>query len=156
LQIQRVSLQVGNRTGQQGRTRGEPIPKIPKPEKNGILIPKTQAIGIIMTVIGGRDFLRRQRNHGAGKTAAQRAITVRPVDKATAMTTPSLSTLNQLIQYQREAKGYSLSELAQKLGITTESLRDLEDYPDEINEAPVWLARKLSSLLDIPPEQFFS
>ena len=90
------------------------------------------------------------------KTAAQRAITVRPVDKATAMTTPSLSTLNQLIRHQREAKGYSLSELAQKLGITTESLRDLEDYPDEINEAPVWLARKLSSLLDIPPEQFFS
>jgi ribosome-binding protein aMBF1 (putative translation factor) len=90
------------------------------------------------------------------KTAAQRAITVRPVDKATAMTTPSLSTLNQLIRHQREAKGYSLSELARKLGITTESLRDLEDYVDEIDEAPVWLARKLSFLLDIPPEQFFS
>jgi ribosome-binding protein aMBF1 (putative translation factor) len=90
------------------------------------------------------------------KTAAQRAITVRPVDKATAMTTPPLSTLNQLIRHKREAKGYSLSELARKLGITIESLRDLEDYVDEIDEAPVWLARKLSFLLDIPPEQFFS
>ncbi len=90
------------------------------------------------------------------KAATQRSITVRPVDKATSMTTSSISTLNQLIRHQREAKGYSLSELARKLGITPESLRDLEDYADEIDEAPVWLARKLSSLLDIPPEQFFS
>lgn len=90
------------------------------------------------------------------KTAAQRAITVRSVAKTTAMTTPSRTTLNQLIRRQRETKGYSLSELARKLGITTESLRDLEDYTDEIDEAPVWLARKLSSLLDIPPERFFS
>ncbi|HEV8717297.1 MAG TPA: helix-turn-helix transcriptional regulator [Candidatus Binatia bacterium] len=90
------------------------------------------------------------------KAVTQRAITVRPVDKARSMTTSSVSALNQLIRHRREAKGYSLSELARKLGITTESLRDLEDYVDEIDEAPVWLARKLSSLLDIPPEQFFS
>jgi len=90
------------------------------------------------------------------KTAAQRAITVRAVAKTTSMTTPALTTLNQLIRQQREAKGYSLAELARKLGVTTESLRDLEDYTDEIDEAPVWLAKKLSSLLDIPPERFFS
>ena len=90
------------------------------------------------------------------KAATQRSITVRPVGKVTSMTSPSPTTLNQLIRRQREAKGDSLSELARKLGITTESLRDLEDYVDEIDEAPVWLARKLSSLLDIPPEQFFS
>jgi ribosome-binding protein aMBF1 (putative translation factor) len=90
------------------------------------------------------------------KTAAQRAITVRSVAKTTSMTTPVFPTLNQLLRQQREAKGYSLSELARKLGITTESLRDLEDYTDEIDEAPVWLAKKLSSLLEIPPERFFS
>ena len=90
------------------------------------------------------------------KTAAQGAITVRSVDKTTLMTSPSRTTLNQLIRQQREAKGYSLAELARKLGITTESLRDLEDYSDEIDEAPLWLAKKLSSLLDIPPERFFS
>lgn len=70
------------------------------------------------------------------------------------MSISSSTTLNQLIRHQREAKGYSLSELARKLGITTESLRDLEDYIDEIDDAPLWLVRKLSSLLDIPPEQF--
>ncbi|MBI3800489.1 MAG: helix-turn-helix transcriptional regulator [Deltaproteobacteria bacterium] len=90
------------------------------------------------------------------KPAAQRAITVRSVAKTTAMTPPSRTTLNQLMRHQREAKGYSLAELARKLGITTESLRDLEDYTDEIDEAPVWLARKICSLLDIPPERFFS
>jgi cytoskeletal protein RodZ len=63
--------------------------------------------------------------------------------------------LSQILRQRREEKGYSLSELARKLGITTESLRDLEDYADEIDEAPVWLAKKLSALLDIPPEQFF-
>ena len=90
------------------------------------------------------------------KAATQRSITVRPVGKTTSMTSSSPPTLNQLIRHRREAKGYSLSEFARKLGITTESLRDLEDYADEIDEAPVWLARKLSFLLDIPPEQFFS
>jgi ribosome-binding protein aMBF1 (putative translation factor) len=89
------------------------------------------------------------------KTATQRTITVRPVDKNSQMTRHPSAILSHIIRQRREEKGYSLSELARKLGITTESLRDLEDYADEIDEAPVWLARKLSALLDIPPEQFF-
>jgi ribosome-binding protein aMBF1 (putative translation factor) len=89
------------------------------------------------------------------KAAAQRTNKVRPVDKKTPITAHSPVPLNQCIRQRREEKGYSLSELARKLGITAESLRDLEDYADEIDEAPMWLARKLSSLLDISPEQFF-
>ena len=89
------------------------------------------------------------------KTAAQRTITVRPVDKNSSMTSHPSAILSQILRQKREEKGYSLAELARKLNITTESLRDLEDYADEINEAPLWLARKLSTLLDIPPEQFF-
>jgi len=90
------------------------------------------------------------------KAAAQRTSTIRPVAKRSLMPTASSPTLNQLIRLKREAKGFSLSELARKLGISAESLRDIEDYADEIDEAPMWLARKLSSLLDIPPERFFS
>ena len=71
------------------------------------------------------------------------------------MTSFSSTPLNQLIRLRQEAKGYSLAELARRLDITTESLRDLEDYGDEIDDAPVWLARKLSSLLDIPAKRFF-
>ncbi len=88
------------------------------------------------------------------KAAAQRTIPNRSVAPATIMKNRSGTSLNQLLRQQREAKGYSLSECARKLGITTESLRDLEDYVDEIDDAPVWLARKLSSLLDIPPQRF--
>jgi transcriptional regulator with XRE-family HTH domain len=72
------------------------------------------------------------------------------------MTSSSSTPLNQLIRLRREAKGYSLAELARRLGITSESLRDLEDYEDEIDDAPVWLVRKISSLLEIPPERFFT
>ena len=90
------------------------------------------------------------------KAATRRTVTIRPVAKRLTMPTSPPSTLNRLIRQQREAKGYSLSALARKLGITTESLRDLEDYRDEIDEAPLWITRKLSSLLDIPPERFFS
>ena len=89
------------------------------------------------------------------KATAQRTITNRSVGKASTMTPSPARKLNQLIRLQRETKGLSLSELARKLGITTESLRDIEDYEDEIEEAPLWLARKLSSLLEIPAERFF-
>lgn len=90
------------------------------------------------------------------KATAQRTIKDRPVGKASTMTPSPAQKLNELIRLRREAKGLSLSELARKLGITTESLRDIEDYEDEIEEAPLWLAQKLSSLLEIPAERFFA
>ena len=89
------------------------------------------------------------------KATTQRTITNRSVEKASTMTPTPARKLHQLIRLRREASGLSLSELARKLGITTESLRDIEDYEDEIEEAPLWLARKLSSMLGIPAERFF-
>lgn len=90
------------------------------------------------------------------KTAAQRTSTIRSVVKTPTRSPSPALTLNQLIRLRREASGLSLSELARKLGITTESLRDLEDHEDEIEDVPLWLARKLSSLLDIPAQRLMT
>lgn len=90
------------------------------------------------------------------KAAAQRTITLRPVAKKIVAGPSSPLPLHELIRKQREDKGYSPSDLARKLGITTESLHDIENYRDEIDDAPVWLARKLAALLDIQPERFFA
>jgi hypothetical protein len=51
-----------------GKINEEPILRIRKLEKNGILTRKTLVIGTIMTAIRESDFLRRQRNHGADKS----------------------------------------------------------------------------------------
>ena len=104
----------------------------------------------------GKRFPQEAKKPWQGQKRLRKGQKDRPVGKASTMTPSSAQRLNEIIRLRREAKSLSLSELSRKLGITTESLRDIEDYEDEIEEAPLWLTRKLSSLLGIPAERFFT
>lgn len=51
--------------------------------------------------------------------------------------------------------GFNLEELANKIGITKESLRDIEDYDEEIYDLDMATIRRISKILNVSLDSLF-
>lgn len=60
--------------------------------------------------------------------------------------------MNRLIKTARERLGLSPGEFANRLEVTDEWVRELEEDPDLLNGVRMWVFQPLSELLDIPPQ----
>ncbi len=63
--------------------------------------------------------------------------------------------IRQIIKIQRETMGFNLEELANKIGITKESLRDIEDYDEEIYDLDMATIRRISKILNVSLDSLF-